>query len=103
MKTYLNTKKETLEANNYLIMLESKIKKIIALKRKYKYNPVLFNQLKKYCKIKNKYNEYIIKCENLDTNKFNFVQNIIFKNNFKLKKFDIQKNKLSNIEVEIIK
>ena len=103
MKFYLQTKREVLEENNRLVLLESKVKRVYALKEKYRFNTSLFNRLKNFCEINDKGDKYLVVCKNLNSNKFNTVQNIIFKHNFKITKFNIFKDKLANIEVEINK
>lgn len=103
IKLYTNTKKEVLENQDYLIKLEEKIKKITALKQKYRLNKFLLNRIKKFCSVTKKDETYIIFCKNLDTSKFNTVQNILFKTNFKIKNFKIEKNSLVNITAEIEK
>jgi hypothetical protein len=102
-KIFFNTKKEILNEYNYYLLLEKKIKEVYALKHKYKLNKYKLNHLKKYCAIFDKNDKYLIKCRNLDEKKFNFVQNLIFRNNFKIKNFDIYKNKTLSLNVEIIK
>ena len=103
IKLYTNTKKEVLENQDYLIKLEEKIKKITAFKQKYRLNKFLLNRIKKFCSVTKKDETYIIFCKNLDISKFNTVQNILFKTNFKIKNFKIEKNSLVNITAEIEK
>ena len=103
VKIYFNTKKNILQQNNYIISLENKIKKVYALENKYKFNQNLFNRLKKICKITDSYDKYIIVCNNLDAKNFSNIQNIIFKNNFKIQDFKINKDKLANLKAEINK
>jgi len=102
-KIYFNTKNTVLEQSSYLISLESKIKKVYALKNKYKFNQNLFNRLKRFCKISNSDDKYIIVCNNLNAKNFSNIQNIIFKNNFKIQDFKINKDKLANLKAEINK
>ena len=102
-KIYFNTKKSILEQNNHLILLESKIKKVYSLKNKYKFNKNLFFRLNRFCNINDKGEKYSLYCKNLDSNKFNTFQNIVFKNNFKLQDFSINKNKLVDVKAEINK
>lgn len=102
-KIYFNTKKSVLKGNNYIITLESKVKKVYALENKYKFNRNLFNRLKKFCKVSVSDDKYIISCENLNSVKFNVIQNIIFKNNFKIRDFEINKDKKADIKAEINK
>jgi len=102
-KLYFNTKNAVLEQNSYLISLESKIKKVYALENKYKFNQNLFNRLKRFCKISNSDDKYIIVCNNLNAKNFSNIQNIIFKNNFKIQDFKINKDKLANLKAEINK
>ena len=99
-KFYFSTKKEVLSENNYLVLLESKLKKVSSLKDKYKFNNPLFNRLKGMCEVRDKGEKYSVICKKLDAKKFNRVQNIIFKNNFKIEKFNISKE---SIEAEISK
>ena len=103
VKLYFNTKNAVLEQNSYLISLESKIKKVYALENKYKFNQNLFNRLKRFCKISNSDDKYIIVCNNLNAKNFSNIQNIIFKNNFKIQDFKINKDKLANLKAEINK
>jgi len=102
-KYYLNVKKQTLEEYNYYIKLEKKVKEIYNLKNKYNLNTQKLNSLKKYCTVTESEDKYMVKCSNLDENKFNFVQHQIFRSSFKIKKFDIQKDKNSSLNVEILK
>jgi len=97
-KFYISNKKEFLNEQNYLIKLEKKIEEINYLKHKYKFN---INSLKKYCDIKTLPTKYILKCSNLDRNKFLRVQEI-FKR-AKLSKFNIEKKDKINVFAEIIK
>ena len=102
-KIYFSTKKNILQENNRIVFLENKIKKVYALKNKYKFNQNLFNRLKKFCSINDEGDKYSISCKKLNSNNFNTVQNIIFKNNFKLQDFKIVKNKSADIKAEINK
>jgi len=97
-KFYISNKKNVLNEQNYLIKLEKKIKEINYLKNKYKFN---INSLKKYCDIKTLPTKYIVKCSNLERNKFLKVQEI-FKRT-KLYRFSIEKKDKVNIFLEIIK
>ena len=103
LKLYTDTKKEVLQNQKYLYSLEEKIKKINALRQKYRFNKILFNRLKRFCKTEEKEESYILSCKDLDTGKFNTIQNILFKTNFKIKNFKIEKNSLINITAEIKK
>ncbi len=102
-KLYINTKTQTLNENNYFVELKNKIKKVYALKNKYKFNTFLFNHLKKYCNINQDGDKYVIVCKNLNLENFNIVQDMLFKNNFKISSFEIKKSKFANIRVEINK
>ena len=102
-KIYFNTKKNILQENNRVVFLEKKIKKIYAIKNKYKFNQYLFNRLKQFCNINDEGDSYSILCKKLTSNNFNTVQNIIFKNNFKLQDFKIIKNNSVDIKAEINK
>jgi ABC-type dipeptide/oligopeptide/nickel transport system permease component len=101
-KIYFSTKKEVLQEYNYYIKLEKKVKEVNALKQKYKLDKNKLNSLKQYCNILDG-EKVIVKCNNLDKNKFNVVQNIIFRSNFRINKFNIEKNKTISLEVEILK
>jgi ABC-type dipeptide/oligopeptide/nickel transport system permease component len=103
VKIYFNIKNAVLDEYNYYIVLEKKVKEIYNLKQKYKLNKNKLNILKKYCKVVEKSEKYLIKCKNLDQNAFNNVQSLIFRGNFKIKSFDINKEKNVSIKVEIIK
>ncbi len=103
IKLYINTKKEVLEYQDYLIKLEEKIKKITVLKQKYRLNTFSLHRLKKFCAVNEEDEKYLIICKNLNTSKFNTVQNILFKTNFKIKNFKIEKNSLAKITAEIEK
>jgi ABC-type dipeptide/oligopeptide/nickel transport system permease component len=102
-KFYFNTKKKLLNEYNHYLKLEKKIKEVYNLKHKYKLNKNRLNSLKRYCNVLNKEEKYLLKCKNLDEKKFNLVQNLVFRGNFKIKSFDIDKNKTISLFVEIIK
>lgn len=102
-KLYINAKTQALNENSYFVELKNKIKKVYALKNKYKFNVFLFNHLKKYCNINQNGDKYVVICKNLNMKNFNIVQDILFKNNFKINSFEIKKNKFANIRVEINK
>jgi len=102
-KFYFSFKKETLKEYNYYVLLEKKIKEVYELKQKYKLRPNELNFLRKYCNVLNIDDKYLIKCNNLDEKKFSILQNRIFRGNFKLKSFDIKKDKNISLKVEIIK
>lgn len=103
VKFYLDIKREVLNEYNHYLLIEKKLKEINKLKRKYKLNEYKINSLKKYCNIQENSDKYLIKCKNLDKNRFNYVQNLVFRSNFKIKNFDIEKNKTIFMRVEIIK
>jgi hypothetical protein len=102
-KIYFNLKNKVLNENNNYLMLEDKVKEVYNLKQKYKLNKSKLNYLKKYCSVLEKSDKYIIECKNLNKSKLNLLQNILFKSNFKIKSFDIDKDKNASIKVEIIK
>jgi hypothetical protein len=102
-KIYFNTKKKVLNEYNYYLLLEKKVKEVYALKQKYKLNKNKLNYLKKYCTISDKNDKYLINCKDLNERKFNIVQNQIFRNNFKINNFEIDKNKTVSLYVEIKK
>jgi hypothetical protein len=102
-KIYFNLKNKLLNENNNYLMLEEKVKEVYNLKQKYKLNKSKLNYLKKYCSVLEKSDKYIIECKNLNKSKLNLLQNILFKSNFKIKSFDIDKDKNASIKVEIIK
>ncbi len=103
IKLFINTKKDILENYQYITKLEEKIEKINYLKQKYRFNYFLFNRLKKFCNTQYKNDINIILCKNLNSKQFNTIQNIIFKTNFKIKNFDIEKNSSAIIKAEIKK
>jgi ABC-type dipeptide/oligopeptide/nickel transport system permease component len=102
-KIFFNIKKEVLNEYSYYIKLKKKVKEVYFLKQKYKLNKNKLEKLKRYCDILEKGETYLIECKNLDENKFDYVQNQIFRNNFKIKNFDIDKNKTISLFVEIMK
>jgi hypothetical protein len=103
IKIYFNTKNNVLNEYNHYILLEKKVKEIYALKQKYKLNRYKINYLKRFCKVSDKSDKCIIECKNLDEKKFNIVQRQIFRNNFKINNFEIDKNKTVSLYVEIEK
>jgi ABC-type dipeptide/oligopeptide/nickel transport system permease component len=103
VKIYFNIKNKVLNEYNYYILLEKKVKEVYNLKQKYKLNKNRLNFLKKYCNVVNKGEKFLIECKNLNQNNFNNIQNHLFKGNFKIKSFDIDKNKTVSIIAEIVK
>ena len=101
-KIYFNTKKEVLVEYNYYVKLEKQAKEVNALKQKYKFDMNKLNSLKDLVLLANN-EKVILKCSNLDKNKFNIVQNRVFRSNFRINKFNIEKNKTISLEVEILK
>jgi len=97
-KFYIFNKNEVLSEYEYIMKLKKRIKEINYLKKENQFN---INSLKKYCEIKTMPTKYILKCSNLDRNKFLRVQEIFKK--VKLSKFIIEKNQNINVFVEIIK
>lgn len=102
-KIYFNLKNKVLNENNNYLMLEKKVKEVYNLKQRYKLNKNRLNFLKKYCNVINKGEKFLIECKNLNQNNFNYIQNYLFKSNFKIKSFDIDKNKTVSIIAEIVK
>jgi ABC-type dipeptide/oligopeptide/nickel transport system permease component len=103
IKIYFNTKNKVLNEYSNYILLEKKVKEVYQLKKKYELNKNKLNILKKYCKVVEKADKFLVECKNLDQNAFNNVQNLIFRNSFKIKSFDIDKDKNVSIKAEIIK
>jgi len=102
MTIFFKTKKEVLNDYFYYIKLEKKVKEVYALKRKYEIDYSKINRLKRFCNIKDD-EKLLISCNNLDKSKFDIVSNLIFRSNFNIKKFSINKDKNISLNVEIIK
>jgi hypothetical protein len=92
VKFYFEEKNKFKEEYEYYLKLDKKIKEILFLKKKYELNKYKLNLLKKYCNISENSNKYLIECKNLDEKSFDFVQKILFRNNFKIDNFEIDKN-----------
>jgi len=100
-KVYINKKNELLSSYNRFLILKKKIEKVVELKNKYK--ELNINRLS-FCKIDNFGDKFVLNCNNLDKNRFQAVENYIFKSNVKLHKFSIMKRKDKvNVSLEILK
>jgi hypothetical protein len=99
-KFYLNEKQKALKSSTELAEFKQKIDQIVYLQKKYSFKPVKVN----FCKIKDTAEKELLVCKNLDKNKFNKLQNIVFKGTYKINKYDIKKHdKYTDVTVEILK
>ena len=94
-KTYKNIKQEAIEKKAEIVKLETKIKEILEIKNKYPKNPPNLA----FCKFSRNDNIKLI-CKNLNKNQFARINEILKR--YKIKSFDIEKNKGVSVSVEIM-
>jgi hypothetical protein len=99
-KFYINEKRTAFQNAREFVALKQKINQIVYLKNRYRYKPLNI----KFCTVNELSQKAVLECKNLNKNQFNILQNIVFRGNYKINKFQIKKHdKFTDVNVEILK